>query len=169
MKSVFHYTGKIKEDLIMLFAVDTGKLKKAIAYIDVADLLHTLQATNNTEMLKTFIDCLEIRDSKIDGICENIMELTKIDEQEAGNMKYYEIEFAHRAEIEDESFINTPDRFSICILAEREPSYEEAENFCKEDMNNLGYDVVSDVLEISKKEAYNFFNMENADSFPIFK
>lgn len=153
----------------MLFAVDTGKLKKAIAYTDATDLLHTLQATNNTEMLKTFIDCLEIRDSKIDGICENIMELTKIDEWEAGNMKYYEIEFAHRAEIEDESFIDTPDRYSICILAEREPSYEEAENFCKEDMNNLGYDMVSDVLEISKEEAYNFFDMENADSFPIFK
>lgn len=64
----------------MLFAVDTEKLKKAIAYTDAADLLHTLQATNNTEMIKTFIDCLEIRDSKIDGICENIMELTKIDE-----------------------------------------------------------------------------------------
>jgi hypothetical protein len=153
----------------MLFAVDTGKLKKAIAYTDATDLLHTLQATNNMERLKTFIDCLEIRDSKIDGICENIMELTKIDEQEAGNMKYYEIEFAHRAEIEDESFIGTPDRYSICILAEREPSYEEAENFCKEDMNNLGYDMVSDVLEISKEEAYNFFDMENADNFPIFK
>lgn len=84
-------------------------------------------------------------------------------------MKYYEIEFAHRVEIEDETFINTPDRYSICILAEREPSYEEAENFCKEDMNNLGYDIVSDVLEISKEEAYNFFDMENADNFPIFK
>lgn len=64
----------------MLFTVDTEKLKKAIAYTDTADLLHALQATNNTEMLKTFIDCLEIRDSKIDGICESIMKLTKIDE-----------------------------------------------------------------------------------------
>ena len=76
-------------------------------------------------------------------------------------MKYYEIEFAR---------INTPaDRYSICILAEREPSYEEAEIFCKEDMNNLGYDMVSDVLEINKEEAYTFFDMENADSFPIFR
>lgn len=36
-------------------------------------------------------------------------------------MKYYEIEFAHREEIENNLIINTPDRYSICILAEREP------------------------------------------------
>lgn len=84
-------------------------------------------------------------------------------------MLYYEIEFAHKEEIEDDSFIGAPDRYSICILAEREPTYEEAENFCKEDIKNLGYDMVSDVLEISKKEAYNFFDMENADNFPVFK
>lgn len=84
-------------------------------------------------------------------------------------MRYYEIEFAHRKEVENNSFINTPDRYSICILAEREPSYEDAEAFCKEDMKNLGYDMVSDVLEISKEEAYGCFDMENADNFPIFK
>ena len=72
-------------------------------------------------------------------------------------MKYYEIEFAHREEIENNLIINTPDRYSICILAEREPQYEEAELFCKEDMKNLGYNMVSDVLEISKEEAYDFF------------
>lgn len=150
----------------------------------VAELFNSSEI-DMLEYINQFIDCSELIDLN-ERVIENNESgedeyhsgvralLTQIGIRfnelgEAITLKYYEIEFAHRAEIEDENFINTPDRYSICILAEREPSYEEAENFCKEDMKNLGYDMVSDVLEISKEEAYNFFDMENAANFPIFK
>lgn len=77
----------------MLFTVDTEKLKRSIAYTDTADLLYTLKREADNlyrhnknltksqyyaaEMLQAFIDCLEIRDNKIDQICENILELTQ--------------------------------------------------------------------------------------------
>lgn len=83
--------------------------------------------------------------------------------------KYYEVEFAHKEEIEDNSFVGTPDRYSICIIAEHKPTYEEAEEFCKEDMQKWGYDMVSDVIEIPYDEAHSFFDMENEDNFPVLK
>lgn len=95
-KKLLKVYNQLKGGMIMLFTVDTEKLKRSIAYTDTDDLLYTLKRESGylyshnknltksqyyaAEMLKTFIDCLEIRDSKIDGICENIMELTKIDE-----------------------------------------------------------------------------------------
>ena len=77
----------------MLFTVDTEKLKRSIAYTSTDDLLYTLKRESDylyrhnknltksqyyaAEMLQAFIDCLEIREGKIDSICENILELTK--------------------------------------------------------------------------------------------
>ena len=62
----------------MLFTVDTGKLKRSIAYTDTDDLLYTLKRESDylyshnknltknqyyaAEMLQAFIDCLEIRE-----------------------------------------------------------------------------------------------------------
>lgn len=75
--------------------------------------------------------------------------------------KYYEIEFArHIGDFED---------YSICIIGKREPSIEEATEFCKEDLQRLGYDFVSNVFPISCEEAHAFFDMENEDTFPIFE
>ena len=89
-------------------------------------------------------------------------------------MRYFEVEFAHKKEIEDNNFVGTPDRYSICILGERQPSYEEAEDFCRKDMEGFGYDMVSDVMELTEDEAYTDFDMEcchkqEGCKFPIFK
>lgn len=35
-------------------------------------------------------------------------------------------------------------------------------------MIEFGYDNVSSVIEISKEEASNFFDMENEQNFPVF-
>lgn len=85
------------------------------------------------------------------------------------NIKYYEVEFGKSVELNDDSFCNTPDRYSMCILGKRMPTYEEAETFCKKDMELMGYDVVTDVLEIDYDEAHNFFDMENESQFPVFE
>ena len=58
--------------------------------------------------------------------------------------------------------------YSICIIGVKQPTRKEAEDFCKKDMIEFGYDNVSSVLEISKEEASNFFDMENEQNFPVF-
>ena len=83
--------------------------------------------------------------------------------------KYYEVEFGKRSELEDNSFCGTPDRYSMCIIAEHHPSFEEAKEFCKSDMEKWGYDTICAVIEIDYDEAHNFFDMDNEDSFPILK
>lgn len=78
--------------------------------------------------------------------------------------KYYEVEFAkYLSNFED--YISD---YSICIIGEREPSIEEATEFCKEDLQKLGYDFVSNVFPLSLEEAHKFFDMENEEWFPIF-
>lgn len=59
--------------------------------------------------------------------------------------------------------------YSICIVGTREPSIGEAAKFCAEDLKNLGYDFVSNVLPISKEEAHSFFDMDEEDKFPVFE
>lgn len=62
--------------------------------------------------------------------------------------KYYEISFTRHDNPEDE--------YSICIIGVKQPTRKEAEDFCKKDMIEFGYDTVSSVIEISKEEANNF-------------
>lgn len=78
--------------------------------------------------------------------------------------KYFEVEFARY--IGD--FGDYTSDYSICIIGEREPTTEEATEFCKEDLQRLGYDFVSNVFPLSSEEAHNFFDMENEEAFPIF-
>lgn len=79
--------------------------------------------------------------------------------------KYFEVEFArYIGDFED--YISD---YSICIIGKREPSTEEATEFCKEDLQRLGYDFVSNVFPLSSEEAHNFFDMENEEAFPIFE
>ena len=75
--------------------------------------------------------------------------------------KYYEIEFGNWKDLSD--------LYSICIVGTRKPTLKEAEEFCREDMVNMGYEYVNDVDEISVEEAHKFFDMENEDSFPVFE
>lgn len=77
------------------------------------------------------------------------------------NIKYYEVEFGKR---EDET-----DVFSMCIIGVRKPTIEEAEKFLAKDLEMMGYDNVTEVLEIDYYEAHNFFDMERENQFPIFE
>lgn len=76
------------------------------------------------------------------------------------NINFYEVEMKNSKDKEDS--------YSMCIKGTRKPSITEAKEFLKNDLENLGYDVISDVLEISKEDAFNFFDMENEQNFPIF-
>lgn len=84
-------------------------------------------------------------------------------------MRYFEIEFAHKDESIKQDSCSIHEIYSICILGERKPTCKEAEEFCRKDMEGLGYDMVSDVLELTEDEAYDFFDMSNVDNFPVFK
>lgn len=79
--------------------------------------------------------------------------------------KYYEVEFANKSELESGEF--TGDRCSICIIAEHYPTEKEAEIFCKEDMENMGYDTVSEVILLEDWEAHEYFDMDNEEQFPV--
>lgn len=84
--------------------------------------------------------------------------------------KYYEIEFDNDVRCRDLADTDeTVGDYSICIIGERKPTYEEAEEFCKEDMKKTGYKYVVAVREIDPDEAHSFFDMENEKSFPVFK
>ena len=73
--------------------------------------------------------------------------------------KYYEVTFRRHARLSD--------TYSICIKATRKPDFGEAEEFCK-NMKKMNYDYIEDVTEITKDEAYKFFDMENENKWPIF-
>ena len=76
------------------------------------------------------------------------------------NVNFYEVEMRNSKNMEDS--------YSMCIKGIRKPNIKEAKDFLKNDLKNLGYDLISDILEISKEEAFNFFDMENEKKFPIF-
>lgn len=82
--------------------------------------------------------------------------------------KYFEIEFDNspRGREWNEDCIGD---YSICIIGERKPSFEEAEQFCKSDMEIMGYKYVVGITEIDSEEAHTFFDMEQEDKLPIFK
>ena len=75
--------------------------------------------------------------------------------------KYYEVTFRSHA--------NLSDTYSICIKAKRRPDLGEAEEFCKNDMKKMDYDYIEDVAEITKDEAYRFFDMNNESKWPVFE
>lgn len=81
--------------------------------------------------------------------------------------KYYEVEFAKY--IGNKDFEDYISDYSICIIGEREPSTEEATEFCFNDLVLYGYDFVSNVIHLTYEEAHKFFDMTNEESFPVFK
>ena len=58
---------------------------------------------------------------------------------------------------------------SVCILGENKPTISEAELFCKDDISLLKCNGVSEVIELTKDEAYQSFDMSNENKLPIFK
>ena len=84
-------------------------------------------------------------------------------------MKYFEIEFDNnpRSRDTDSDLVGQE---SICILAKRKPSYEEAEKFCEKDMKKIGCKYVISINELTKEEVESFYDMENAiNRFPVFE
>lgn len=83
-------------------------------------------------------------------------------------VKYYEVEFDH--DIRSREHGNeTIGFYSICIRAMREPSYEEAEEFCKNDMMAMEMEHVVAIREIDDYEAHQFFDMDEEERYPIFR
>lgn len=80
--------------------------------------------------------------------------------------RYFEIEFSNDNTIDRGTDGHESD-YSICIIGYKSPSIKEAEEFCKKDMEKMGYKYVVSVTEISKDEAHKFFDMENEDNLPI--
>ena len=84
-------------------------------------------------------------------------------------MRYFELEFDNNPRSRDTDSDLTGQE-SICILAEREPTYQEAEKFCESDMKKFGYQYVVSINELTKEEAENFYDMEDAvNRFPVFR
>lgn len=73
------------------------------------------------------------------------------------NMKYFEIEFTDG---------QTPDE-RICIRGLREPSIEEAAEFCEEDAKIIGMPV-SNVYPIDERTARSCYDFRNVDNWPVF-
>lgn len=83
-------------------------------------------------------------------------------------MRYFEIEFDNEPRNQDGADGDCVGDYSICILGESEPTIQEASEFCKSDMEQMGYKYVVNVLEIDADEAHKFFDMEKEDEFPVF-
>lgn len=81
--------------------------------------------------------------------------------------RYFEIEFDNFTRNRDTDGDIVGD-YSICIIGVRKPTIQEAEQFCKHDMEITGYKYVVNVLEIDREAAHKFFDMENEDRLPIF-
>lgn len=82
--------------------------------------------------------------------------------------RYFEIEMSNDNTI-DRSTEGHESDYSICIVGYKEPSnFKEVEEFCKEDMKKFNLKYVVSITEITKQEAYIYYDMENESKFPIF-
>jgi len=70
-------------------------------------------------------------------------------------MKYFEIDFDNE--------------YGICIKGVKQPTIQEAEEFCKIDIEKSNAKHVVFVNETTLEDACNFYDMENEANFPIFK
>lgn len=78
-------------------------------------------------------------------------------------IQYFRVELS--AVIGNEK-VKTTYRDEICIRGFREPTIEEATEFCKEDI--VAPQKIFRISKISYLTAHNEFNMEDEDKFPIF-
>ena len=72
-------------------------------------------------------------------------------------IKYYEVEFGKGV-----------DNDRICIRGIRKPTIREVSRFCRKDEKIFGKKVTA-VVEISHKDAEEFYDMANEKDFPIFR
>ena len=83
-------------------------------------------------------------------------------------MKFYEVELWRDYVDENGKIDGGITDYSMCIKGLRKPSVVEAELFCAKDIEALGYKGVTRVTEISKRDAYEEFEMENKENYPVF-
>jgi hypothetical protein len=69
-------------------------------------------------------------------------------------VNYYEIDFGHE--------------WSMVIKGIRKPTIEEAEEFCKNDVEKTGWHVIAVGDAETYDEVAPFFDMSNDDKFPVF-
>ena len=80
-------------------------------------------------------------------------------------MRYFELGLGNSVEEDWETF-----DYSICIKGEWEPlNFEEANEFIKKDLQNLGYKTVVSITEISEAEAKSFFDWNAIVKSVVFK
>lgn len=117
-------------------------------------------AINDIETPKDFEKDLKHALNLIKALDRNVMTaiIKMRNDKKEHNYKYYEIIFK-----DYQNFAH-----SICIKGIRKPTNIEAHKFCKEYMEKMGYGYVYKVDEITKDEAYKFFDMVNENKWPIF-
>ena len=87
-------------------------------------------------------------------------------------IKYYELECGVKAK-EGEKYGCEICRglvdaeYSIAIKADHYPTFEEAEEFIKEDLKKFGYDGVYGITPLTEQELYSFFDTENIDEWKV--
>lgn len=92
-------------------------------------------------------------------------------------IKYYELNCGVKAteeEIKDgtengceisRGLVDT--EYSIAIKADHYPTFEEAEDFIKDDLKKFGYDGVYGITPLSEDELHSFFDTENIDKWKV--
>lgn len=85
------------------------------------------------------------------------------------NIRYIEVELDHFPRNQDGTDGDVVGECSICILAERVPTIQEAAEFCFEEMNRAGYEYVVNVLEIDEEEARSYVDPEQEKRVQVFK
>lgn len=83
-------------------------------------------------------------------------------------MRYFEIDFDNAPRNQDDWDGDCVGKCSICILGERTPTIQEAAEFCRKDMEEMGYEYVVNVKEISREEARTFIDKEDEGRVPVF-
>ena len=81
-------------------------------------------------------------------------------------IRYFELGFGYK---EDEYF-GTGDYeevYSMAIKADHYPSFEEAEEFVKDDMKEWGYTGINSITEIEEWEVHKFFDDDNVDNWKV--
>lgn len=75
-------------------------------------------------------------------------------------IKYFALEFA----IDDGSEKTS----TMCVLGYRQPTFEEAEEFLKEDCTRYGDEKLNAIYEVTSERAHDEFDMEAEATFPVF-
>lgn len=75
-------------------------------------------------------------------------------------IKYFVLEFAIDEDSEKTS--------TMCVLGYRQPTFEEAEEFWKEDCTRYGDEKLNAIYEIESSQAHDEFDMDDMATFPVF-